>query len=51
MYWSNKWCPGSESPECEYQATEEGSLNKHLKAVHLGRKFKCPECEYQATWK
>ena len=38
-------------PDCEYQATEKGSLKKHQQSIHMGLKLECPECEYQALWK
>ena len=38
-------------PQCEYKASEKGSLKKHIKSIHEGQKFPCPHCEYKAAAK
>jgi hypothetical protein len=35
--------------ECEYQATEQGSLNRHRQTNHEVVKYLCNQCEYQAS--
>ena len=37
--------------QCEYKATQKGTLGRHIKSVHEGQKFQCPQCEYKTTWK
>ena len=34
-----------------YQATTEGSLDQHKRAVHGGIKYPCMQCVYQVTYK
>ena len=35
----------------QFQATQKGILQKHIKSIHEGQKFPCPLCEYKATEK
>ena len=37
--------------QCDYQATTEGSLDQHKKAVHEGINCSCKYCSYEATQK
>ena len=35
--------------QCDYQATQQGSLTIHIQSLHEGVKYACNQCEYQAT--
>ena len=37
--------------QCDYKATEKGSLKKHIESVHEKVKYPCHQCEYKATTK
>ena len=37
--------------QCEFETTQKGNLQRHIKSVHDGQKFPCPQCEYKATQK
>ena len=37
--------------QCEFKATEKGSLFRHSKSKHEGVKFPCGQCDYKATQK
>ena len=37
--------------QCDYEATQKGSLATHRKSLHLGQKFHCPYCDFEATRK
>jgi len=36
-------------PHCDYQATQKGTLKRHIQSVHDGIKYPCLHCDYQAT--
>ena len=36
---------------CDYKATQQGSLKKHIESVHEKVKYPCNLCEYKATEK
>ena len=35
--------------QCEYKATTQGSLKKHILSVHQKIKYPCNQCDYKAT--
>ena len=35
--------------QCEYQATQKGSIKIHKESKHEGLKYSCNQCNYQAT--
>ena len=35
--------------QCEYAATEIGSLKKHKESKHEGIRYPCDQCDYSAT--
>ncbi len=38
--------------QCDYKASEDGSLRKHILDVHMKfRPYKCQECNYSASKK
>ena len=37
--------------QCEYQASWQGNLKKHIDLKHEGVKYACDQCDYQATQK
>ena len=37
--------------QCEYKATMNGNLLKHIKSIHIGVQFPCGQCDYKAAWK
>ena len=43
-------CIRAKKFQCDYEATQEGSLATHRKSVHLGQKFQCPYRDFESTW-
>ena len=41
---SKRW-----SDQCNYKATEKGSLRQHIKSIHEGKQYPCVKCDYKAT--
>ena len=37
--------------QCQYKATHESLLSKHIKSVHDGVQFPCDKCDYKVTRK
>ena len=37
--------------QCDYKATEKGSLKKHIDAVHGDVRYSCDQCDYKSKWK
>ena len=37
--------------KCDYQATQQISLQRHIESIHEGIKYPCNQCDYQATEK
>ena len=37
--------------QCDYKSSQQGTLQRHIKLVHEGKKFQCPQCEHKATQK
>ena len=37
--------------QCDYKATQNGNLLKHIQSVHIGVKFTCDLCDYEAKEK
>ena len=37
--------------QCDYKATQKGTLLTHIKSNHEGVKYSCEQCDYKATWK
>ena len=35
--------------QCDYQATLQGNLTKHIQFVHEGVKYVCNQCDYQGS--
>ena len=35
--------------QCDYQATQQGSLKTHIQSKHEGVKYPCNQCDYQFT--
>ena len=35
--------------KCDYRATMQGSLTRHIQSVHEGVKYDCNKCEYRGT--
>ena len=35
--------------QCQYKATQQGTLKTHKLSVHKGVKYQCDQCEYKAT--
>ena len=38
-------------PQCQFEATQKSSLQRHIKSIHEGQTFSCSQCEYKATQK
>ena len=39
-------------PVCEYDTSYKSALNKHIEAVHEGKKpHKCSKCDYSSSYK
>ena len=37
--------------QCDYKATQKGSLKTHIDSVHGDVRYSCDQCDYKATWK
>ena len=37
--------------KCDYEATLQGNLQKHIESKHEGKIFQCHECDFKATSK
>ena len=35
--------------QCDYQATQQFDLTRHIQSKHEGVKYACNQCDYQAT--
>ena len=41
--------PTVKSDQCDYQATHQSNLTKHIQSKHEGVKYACDQCDYRGT--